>query len=149
MQAPVQNPNVASTNTKPKSPKGLLNPYFQIILGALLAAASEIFLKKGAIETVHLAGHVDWTGLSALGSGWVWLAILFYASSFAAWLHVLRFVPLNIAFNLSSIIHVFVPLACWIFLGEAISGTRWFGISLVLLGICVIAKPLVIIEEKL
>lgn len=134
---------------KHETPRGLLNPYFQIILGALLATTSEIYLKKGAVETVQLAGHVDWTGLSALGSGWVWLAILFYCSSFAAWLHVLRFVPLNIAFNLSSIVHVFVPLSCWLVLGEDISEKRWFGISLVLLGICVIAKPLVRIEERL
>lgn len=149
MQAPVQNPDIPNTITKPRTPEGLLNPYFLIILGALLAAAAEIFLKKGAVETVRLVGHTDWTTISALGSGWVWIAILCYASSFAAWLHVLRSVPLNIAFNLSSIIHVFVPLGCWIFLGEAISEMRWFGISLVLLGICVIAKPFVMIEEKL
>jgi len=136
-------------NVTPETPKGIFNPYFQILLSALLVTASEVCLKKGASATYQLAGQVDWTGLSALGSGWVWIAILCYISSFAGWLHVLRFVPLNIAFNLSSIVHVFVPLSCWLFLGEDITEKRWFGISLVLLGICVIAKPLVKIEEKL
>jgi multidrug transporter EmrE-like cation transporter len=130
-------------------PKGLLNPYFQILLGALFATASEVFLKKGAAQTVAAVGYPEWLSISAFGSGLVWLAILCYCSSFATWLHVLRHVPLNIAFNLSSIVHVFVPLACWLFLGEDISEMRWFGISLVLLGIGVIAKPLVSIEEKL
>ena len=62
---------------------------------------------------------------------------------------MLRFVPLNIAFNLSNIVHVFVPLSSWLVLGENISEKRWLGIALVLCGIFVIAKPLVKIEEKL
>lgn len=136
-------------NMSPPQPKGLLNPYFQILLGALLATASEIFLKKGAVQTVASVGYPEWMSISAFGSSLVWVAILCYLGSFGAWLHVLRFVPLNIAFNLSNVVHVFVPLACWIFLGEEISEMRWFGISLVLLGIAVIAKPLVRIEEKL
>jgi len=119
------------------------------VLGALLVTASEVLLKKGAMATLAESGRVDWTGLSALGSKWVWLAIICYASSFACWLHVLRFVPLNIAFNLSNIVHVFVPLASWIALGEDILPMRWFGISLVLTGIWIIAKPLMTMETRL
>jgi len=130
-------------------PTGLLNPYFLIVLGAMFATASEVFLKKGASQTVQLTGTSDLMSLAPMASVWVWIAIAFYIASFSTWLHVLRFVPLSIAFNLSSIIHVFVPLSCWWFLGEDISPTRWFGISLVLLGIGVIARPFVRIEEKL
>jgi multidrug transporter EmrE-like cation transporter len=130
-------------------PTGLLNPYFLILLGAMFATASEIFLKKGAQQTVQLTGTSDLMSLAPLATVWVWIAIAFYIASFSTWLHVLRFVPLSIAFNLSSIIHVFVPLSCWFFLGEDISPIRWFGISLVLLGIGVIARPFVSIEEKL
>lgn len=130
-------------------PSGLLNPYFQILLGAALVTASEVLLKKGAVATVAEVGHTTLTGLSALGSPWVWGAIACYAASFAAWLHVLRYVPLNIAFNLSNIVHVLVPLASWIFLAELISPRRWMGISLVLVGIWVIAKPLVTMEATL
>ena len=130
-------------------PKGLLNPYLFIFAGAVLVTASEIFLKKGAAETVAISTHIDWTGIAALSSGWVWIAIVCYTASFLTWLHVLRHVPLNIAFNLSNVVHVLVPLASWIFLNEDISEKRWLGIAIVLAGIWVIAKPLVRAEERL
>ena len=69
--------------------------------------------------------------------------------SLVSWLYVLRLVPLSIAFPLSNVVHVLVPLSCWIFLGEQISTQRWCGIALVLLGLIVVAKPFARIEERL
>jgi len=65
------------------------------------------------------------------------------------WFYVLRHVPLSIAFPLSNVVHVLVPLSCWIFLHELISTRRWCGIALVLIGLAVVAKPFSRIEEKL
>jgi undecaprenyl phosphate-alpha-L-ara4N flippase subunit ArnE len=69
--------------------------------------------------------------------------------SLLSWLYILRLVPLSIAFPLSNVVHVLVPLSCWIFLGELISTRRWCGIALVLIGLIVVAKPFARIEEKL
>ena len=127
----------------------LLNPWLQIGFNVLIVTASEIFLKLGARETAALTQPWNWSGISGLLSGWTWLGIFFLILSLFSWLYVLRHVPLSIAFPLSNAVHIFVPFASWIFLGELIAPTRWCGISLVLIGLIVVAKPISQIEEKL
>jgi drug/metabolite transporter (DMT)-like permease len=127
----------------------LANPWLQLALNAFIVTASEIFLKLGARDTAPLTGSDNWTGLTGLLSAWTWLGILLMILSLVSWLYVLRHVPLSIAFPLSNVVHVLVPLASWIFLGELIGTTRWWGITLVLVGLIVVAKPVARIEEKL
>jgi multidrug transporter EmrE-like cation transporter len=126
-----------------------LNPHLQVVISALFVAVSEVCLKMGANETGGGAQCLDWLGITSLASLWVWIGVVFYLVSFACWLHVLRHLPLNIAYNLVNIEHVFVPLACAIFLHERISVLRGCGIVLVLVGIWIIAKPLLRMEERL
>jgi multidrug transporter EmrE-like cation transporter len=127
----------------------LANPFLQIALNALIVTASELFLKLGARDTASLAQGWSWIGLSGLLSAWTWLGIVFMILSLVSWLYVLRQVPLSVAFPLSNVVHVLVPLSCWMFLGESISTRRWCGIALVLLGLIIVAKPFARIEEKL
>jgi undecaprenyl phosphate-alpha-L-ara4N flippase subunit ArnF len=84
-----------------------------------------------------------------LESKWVWLGIIFTVLSFIAWVRAIRVVPLSIAFTFSNVIHVFVPLSCWLILGEAINTRRWLGIALVVVGLVVIARPFARLDEKL
>jgi drug/metabolite transporter (DMT)-like permease len=86
--------------------------------------------------------------MQALVSGWVWAGILCFIISFVFWLKVLKVLPLNIAFNLVNIEHIFVPLASYLFLGETISSMRAVGIGIVLLGVWVIAESYCRIEER-
>src|SRR5437764_13284852 len=149
MLSPDTQPPVSTTEPPPRetavAPSAFLNPYFQVALSILLSAAAQVLLKLGANETVHEI----WLGVSGLKSGWVWLGIVAMVTSLVSWLYALRFIPLNIAFNLAGFIHVLVPVSCWIFLGEKISATRWVGILLVVTGVLVIAKPLMKVEERL
>jgi len=125
------------------------NPWLQIGLNALIVTASEIFLKLGARETAQLTKSWNWTGITGLLSAWTWLGIVCVILSLISWLYVLRQVPLSIAFPLSNVVHVLVPLASWMFLGELIGMRRWCGITLVLIGLIMVAKPIARIEEKL
>jgi drug/metabolite transporter (DMT)-like permease len=127
----------------------LLNPYLQIAFNVLIVTASEIFLKFGARETAPLNQPWNWTGLTGLLSLWTWLGIALLILSLISWLYVLRHVPLSIAFPLSNAVHVFVPLASWMFLAEMITPKRWWGIGLVIIGLLIVAKPVSRIEEKL
>jgi drug/metabolite transporter (DMT)-like permease len=79
----------------------------------------------------------------------VWWGILFVILSFLSWLYVLRFIPLTVAFPLSRVVDVLVPLSCWLVLGETISVRRWLGIALVIIGLAVVAKPVARLEERL
>lgn len=124
------------------------NPWFVLVLEAIFVTASEVLLKVGASDTKRVAGW-EWTGLMSLASIWIWVAIVFLILSFLCWIYVLRHIPLSIAFPLSNVVHVLVPLSCLIFLGEHISATRWCGIAVVIFGLAVVAKPVAKIEEKL
>ena len=121
------------------------NPYTQILMSILLATAAQLFLKKGADTAVPGV----WMGIEGLRSGWVWMGIGAMVTSLFSWLYSLRFMPLNIAFNLAGLTQVLVPLASWLLLGERIGPVRACGILLVCAGVFIVARPLMRVEEKL
>jgi drug/metabolite transporter (DMT)-like permease len=127
----------------------LRNPFFHIFLCALFATTAEVFLKLGARETAHLPSAIPWLGLTGLTSKWIWASIVFTLLSFGAWMQAISILPLSVAFTLSNVVHVLIPLSCWAFLGEAISPMRWLGITLVVTGLLLIAKPFANIDKRL
>jgi undecaprenyl phosphate-alpha-L-ara4N flippase subunit ArnF len=142
-----------TTTTRPARAPWYFRAYPQLALSIVFSASAQPLLKKGA-DRVHLvmdAAHApDWhSPLYFLMDLWAWLGIAAIIASLLSWLYALKTVPLNIAFNLAGIIHVMVPLASWIFLGEFISPLRWSGIFLVTVGVIVTAKEAVRLEEKL
>jgi multidrug transporter EmrE-like cation transporter len=142
-------PDRKPTDGYPGALRSFLNPYVQIGIGSLLVAVSELALKRGATDASQRDVLNGLFGISALGSWWTWLGILTYLLSFASWLHVLRLMPLGIAYGLISICHVLVPIGSWLFLHETVSARRWTGIVLIVLGIALVAKPAAGAEEKL
>jgi uncharacterized membrane protein len=132
-----------------KRPSGFANPWLQLALSVLFVLASELLLKRGASDMADTQNAYSWTGLNALASPLVWIAIALVIASFLSWLYVLKYIPLSVAFPLSRIVDVLVPLCCWIFLGEMISTRRWCGIALVVIGLAVVAKPVARLEERL
>jgi drug/metabolite transporter (DMT)-like permease len=130
-------------------PSGFANPWFQLWLSVLCVLVSELLLKRGATATAHLAENWSWTGVTGLASPLVWVAIVFVIISFLSWLYVLKYIPLSVAFPLSRVVDVLVPLSCWFILGETISLRRWCGIALVVIGLAVVAKPVARLEERL
>lgn len=131
------------------APRGFLNPWFQIALSTAFVTASELCLKRGAMESIPAAEGWGWTGLAGLTSGLVWIGILLVIFSFISWLYVLKHLPLSVAFPASQAVHVLIPITSWLVLGELISVTRWCGIVLVLLGLAVMARPAARLEEKI
>ena len=126
-----------------------LNPYLQVFLGALLDTSGELLLRKGSLAAPKLGGAAGVFGVTSLVSWWTWAGIVSYCLSLVSWLYVLRSVPLSIAFPLINVVHALVPLGAWLLLGEHVSARRWLGISLIMLGVLVIVRPLVKAEEKL
>jgi drug/metabolite transporter (DMT)-like permease len=135
-----------ATETKPA---GWRNPWLHLAVSIACVTIYELLLKRGAVETANPNSSWSWTGLSGLGSVYVWIAIVFVVLSLITWLHVLRYLPLSIAFPISQAVHVLVPLGSWLVLGENIITLRWMGIALVSLGLAVVAKPVARLEEEL
>ena len=130
-------------------PTGLRNPWLHLAISTTCVAIYELLLKRGAAETANPDSSWSWTGLSGLGSIYIWIAIVFVIASLLTWLYVLRYLPLSIAFPFSQAVHVLVPLGSWLILGENIITLRWIGIAFVSLGLVVVAKPIAKIEEEL
>jgi|SRR5438067_9510128 len=132
-----------------KHPSGFCSPWLQLALSVTCVLVSELLLKRGATDIAAPQSAFSWTGINGLESPLVWWAILLIIASFFSWLYVLRYIPITIAYPLSRIVDVLVPLGCWIFLGEFISTLRWCGIVLVVIGLALVAKPVAQIEERL
>ena len=130
-------------------PSGFANPWLQLALSVVCVFVSELLVKRGASDTANPAQAWSWTGVTGLASPLVWLGIIFVIISFISWLYVLRYIPLTVAFPLSRVVDILVPLGCWFFLGEAISPRRWCGIALVIIGLAVTATPVARLEERL
>ena len=130
-------------------PSGFGNPWLQLGASVACVFVSELLLKRGASEVAAPDSAFSWTGINGLASGLVWWAILLIIASFISWLYVLRYIPLSIAYPLSRVVDILVPLGCWIFLGERISALRWSGIALVVIGLALVAKPIARMEERL
>ena len=130
-------------------PSGFGNPWLQLALSVVCVLVSELLLKRGATDIADPSSAWSWTGVNGLASPLVWWAILLIVASFISWLYVLRYIPLIIAFSLSRVVDILVPIGCWIFLNEFISTLRWCGIALVVAGLALVAKPVARIEERL
>ena len=135
-----------ATDTKPT---GLRNPWLYLAVSVSCVTIYEMLLKRGAAETADPNSSWAWTGITGLGSIYVWIAIVFVILSLITWLYVLRYLPLSIAFPISQAVHVLVPLGSWLILGENIVTLRWVGIAFVSLGLAVVARPVARIEEEL
>src|SRR5438132_11840264 len=105
-------------------PSSFGNPWLQLALSVLCVLASEFLLKRGAADVAEPNSAWSWTGVNGLASPLVWWAILLIIASFVSWLYVLRYIPLTIAFPLSLVVDILIPLVCCIFLGVFILSLR-------------------------
>lgn len=140
---------VATAGRMSERPSGFLNPWFQLGLNVVGVVVYELLLKVGANATADLSESWIWTGITGLVSPLIWLAMALMLIDLVIWLYILKYIPLSIAFPLSRLVDVLVPISCWLVLHEDISLRRWFGIALVLLGLAVVARPAARLEERL
>ena len=110
-----------------------------LILGAVgFSATGQLFLKSGAQHLTQLgrldfllAAARDLHVLSGLGA---WIA------STICWLYVLRVAPLSVAYGLTSVTYVLIPLASIYVFGEEIRRPQVIGMVLIIMGIaCVLS----------
>lgn len=109
-------------------------PVAIVILNAILATCAEVMLKIGATQPVAIRLPAPIAFISAVFSLWVVLGIVAYVGSLFLWLTALRRLPLHFAYGLASIVHILVPLACWLVLHETIPMGRLMGMLFILAG---------------
>ena len=109
----------------------------------MLVAASEMAKKRGANSAVAKS-VID---VSQLRSVWVWLGVILGVGSLLCWLNALRTIRLSVAYNLTGLQHVLVPIGSWWLLGEHIGTKQWIGIALVFIGVMITAPAVAHAEE--
>ena len=131
----------------------LTNAYLALFIGGLLDAAGALLLKKGAVSPVATSGFLHFLAVTfhqpPLGSAWTWIGIAAYIAGLLIWLYVLRTIPLSIAFPIICVMHVLVPIGAAAVLREHVSARRWIGISLAMLGVLMILRPVIKAEQRL
>ena len=110
-----------------------------VLLGAVaFSAAGQLLLKSGAQQLAHL-GRIDFI-VGAARNTYVLSGLGAWMASTVCWLYVLRVTPLSIAYGLTSLTYVLVPLASVYVFGEHIRRLHAAGIVLIMVGIaCVLS----------
>jgi drug/metabolite transporter (DMT)-like permease len=127
-------------------PKGFANPWLYLALNVLFTAISQLMLKYGASNA---PGEKSASGLNALAALWTWGGIGVEILAFATWLYLLKYIPVGIAFAITNVALVLVPLGAWLILGETITPRIWVGSVLVMAGTFLVARSAARAEEKL
>jgi drug/metabolite transporter (DMT)-like permease len=125
--------------------KNALTPmvFFAILLNDVWNSFAQLLMKKGVVyaEVNFLDPQSIFCFLSHnIGSFYLWMGILVYATNFFIWMIILSKIDLSLAMPMGSIGYVITPLMAVIFLGEVVTPLRWLAIALIILGICVLAR---------
>jgi len=128
-----------------------LNPNLHVAINCILMTVAEICLQLGAKDAsqVDVPKWLAWTGLRDFVSGWTIAGVVVYICAFANWLYVLRWLPLSVAYPITSATQVLIAISAWIFLHEHLSFLRCIAILLICCGIVLSSKPAANAEEKL
>jgi len=109
-------------------------PIVIVILNAISVTCAEVLLKIGATQPLAFRLPAPIAFVSAVFSLWVVLGIVLYVGSLFLWLAALSRLPLHFAYGLASVVHILVPLACWLVLHETIPIGRLVGMLFILAG---------------
>ncbi len=120
-----------------------LQTFLILLIGVLLNAAAQLLLKAGVtpIGAISVDAATLWpTAGRVLSQGPIWAGLACYVVSVGIWLVALSRVDVSLAYPLLSLGYVVNAVAAWWLFGEALGPQRCAGISLILLGVFVVAR---------
>ncbi|MEK6558295.1 MAG: EamA family transporter [Candidatus Margulisiibacteriota bacterium] len=109
----------------------------------LIGVAGQLCLKTGMqqIGTYSLIQKgIVLQYLKILFNPFVFFGLVLYFTSTLFWLYLISRVPLSFAYPMLSISYVLVAIASLILFHERISVLNWVGITVILVGVCLIAQ---------
>lgn len=114
-----------------------------ILVGVLLGAAGQLFLKAGTNRVGKFAFRRD----NILPIGWklateprIAAGLTCYVIGVAVWIVALSRVEVSIAYPMVSIGYVVNAIAAWYLFGEAATRSRLVGIGLIAAGVYIVAQ---------
>jgi len=98
------------------------------VVSTWIGSFGALFLKRGAarFDLAHLG--------RTLATGALWLGGALYLVGIAVYLYLLKFLPLSIAYPLTSMSYIWIAFLSRRYLNEEIDAWRWTGIGLIIAG---------------
>jgi len=116
----------------------LLKAIALVILKDTIESFGDLFFKMGALSTginnVNLSNMLEFAS-RVTSSSWLWVGVIFYLANFFLWIALLSRVDLSIAFPMSSLTYIIVPILAIVFLQEKVHVVRWAGILFIIIGV--------------
>lgn len=108
---------------------------FATIMCVVGISVGQMLFKKAATALSVTPGWQAWAF-----NGWLLAALALYGVTTIAWVYVLRFVPLHLAYPFMGLAFLIVPCLGWLFLNEPIRWPTILGGALILAGIAVTSR---------
>jgi len=109
-----------------------------VVVKDLVESVADVFFKSGTLSTgisnVVLSNAAEFA-LRLSSNPIFWAGIALYLVNFFLWITLLSKVDLSIAFPMSSLTYIIVPILAIIFLGEHVAPVRWAGIFFIIAGV--------------
>lgn len=114
-----------------------------VLTGVLLNAAAQILLKAGVrhmgVISLQLPVLVK-AGFSLAINPYILAGLACYVVSVVVWLLALSRVAVSIAYPMLSIGYIVTAIVAWLYLGEQMNMMRWAGISVIIVGVFLVAR---------
>ena len=98
-------------------------------------SVGQMLFKKAASALSSTPGWQAW-----VLNGWLISALALYGVTTIAWVYILKYAPLHLAYPFMGLAFLFVPCLGWLFLDEPIRWPTLVGGVLILAGIAVAAR---------
>ena len=109
------------------------------IIQSILLCGGQVFLKF-ALQKMLPFGWTRAFWFSLLLNWQFACSGLFFGTSSILWMYIVKHYPLSVAYPMISLSYVFGLIAAILFFHESVSMMKWVGVSLIILGCCLIAK---------
>lgn len=117
----------------------MISPIYALaILTAVLLAVGQLLFKIGAARTN--AASVPEFLTSALMNPVLIFAVALYGCTILVWIYVLNKLPLSIAYPVTGLAYIIVPVLSYYLLGEKLSPMLLVGSFFILIGITLVAR---------
>lgn len=107
------------------------------IIGALTETFLHVCLKKATIDHIEVRGFRYY--LSIIKDYWFYLAMTFYIADLVIYMYLLAHLPLSVAYPITGLQKIFIIFSSGYFLKETLSFIELLGVSLIGIGILLIA----------
>lgn len=109
-----------------------------VVLKEIIESFGDLFFKMATLSTgiqnVALANVLEFAS-RITSNPWLWVGSALYLLNFFLWMVLLSRLDLSLAFPLSSLTYIIVPILAILFLKENVEPVRWAGIFLIIIGV--------------